>query len=634
MPVEATYRNLHSGIPGEVSGYELSPGSGKGLWSIVSPLGVVTNLNDLGLQVTAYTGAGMPPIENVTSPFGNLGGSYLQRTVIRPRTIVLSCVAQGLTLGVVQRIKNAIIAQVAPYNSLSTSKALKLHYQLVNNCGDAIGTVLEVAVTYAGDLTGNTTNLYQDRFDLQFVEWAPPSIKELTTTQPSLGFNTTRSASAGIRYRVASTGEWKFISLASPGSVHYDANGELWYGSNATITNRSGTVTQAINNFVIAIAHDQNGNIYAGGSFTTPQNFIMKYNGSTWGAVGATINGAVNTMAFDNLGNLYVGGSFLAPTGGVAKWDGAAWSALGTGLLFGGSGGTAYSIVKGLDGNIYVGGAITSANGVTCNNVAMWNGTTFVPLGAGCNNTVYSLAVLPDGRIVASGSFTTAGGISCNRIAIWNGTQWQPLGNGLNAQVYKLTVNPITSDIYATGLFNASGSVTLPSRFGKFNGSLWVPSDNNNDTNNPSPGMMDIRASDGELALATDTVAGSFSNGPLNTITYTGTADVNPQIKFTGPCILDVIGNYTTGKFIYFNNYTLLAGETATFTYDPNSGVSFVSSFYGNVLNRILPGSDISAFSLVPGANYIVPYLTATTGATKVELIYQNTHYSFEAGAA
>jgi hypothetical protein len=120
MPVEATYRNLHSGIPGEVSGYELSPGTGKGLWSIVSPLGVVTNLNDLGLQVTAYTGAGMPPVENIRTPFGVLGGSYLQRTVTRPRTIVLSCVAQGLTLGVVQRIKNAIIAQIAPYNSLST----------------------------------------------------------------------------------------------------------------------------------------------------------------------------------------------------------------------------------------------------------------------------------------------------------------------------------------------------------------------------------------------------------------------------------------------------------------------------------------------------------------------------------
>jgi hypothetical protein len=45
---------------------------------------------------------------------------------------------------------------------------------------------MEVPVLYVGDLTGNTTQLYQDRFDLQFMEYNPPSIKELTTIQPSL----------------------------------------------------------------------------------------------------------------------------------------------------------------------------------------------------------------------------------------------------------------------------------------------------------------------------------------------------------------------------------------------------------------------------------------------------------------
>jgi hypothetical protein len=630
MPVEASFRNLHSQLPGAVEGYELSPGSGKGLWSIVSPSGVVTNLNDLGLQVTAYTGAGMPPIENVTSPFGILGGSLLQRTVIRPRTIVLSCVVQGRALATVQRIKNAIIAQIAPYNSLSSSKTIKLHYQLVNNCGDLIGTALEVSVTYAGDLTGQTTNLYQDRFDLQFVELNPPSIKELTTNTVSLSYLTTRAAVTGIRYRT-STGDWKFISLANPLAVHYDANGELWYSSNATVTNRSGSVTQAVNNNAYVITHDQSNNIYVGGQFTTPQNYIMKYNGSVWSAVGATINGTVYGLAFDNSGNLYACGAFTTPVGAVGKWDGSSWSALGTG-----TNGNVYAIVKGLDGNIYIGGNFTTANGVSCSRIAMWNGTTFVPLGAGITGggtTVYSLSVLPDGRIVAGGNFTFAGGVACSFIAIWNGTQWQPLGNGLNNAVTKVFANPVNGDIYAGGPFSGSGTVTLPSKFAKFNGSSWVPQDANNSSSTVLTGQIDIRASDGELALGTDISSATISNGVLNTITYSGTADVFPRIKFTGPGILNVITNYSTGKSIYFNNYTMLAGETATLTLGPSTGVSFISSFYGNVIGRILPGSDLTSFSLVPGTNYITPYITGASGATLCQLLYENTHYSFEAGA-
>lgn len=628
MPVEAGFRKIHSAIPGAVEGYELAPGTGKGFWSIVSPTGTVTNLNDLGLQVLAYAGGGMPPVENVSTQLGVLGGSYLQRTVIRPRTIILTCIAQGFNLGQIQRIKSQIIAQVAPYNSLNTSKAIKLRYQLTNYCGDATGTTLEVAVTYAGDLTGQTTNLYQDRFDLQFVEFNPPSIKELTVSQPSLSYNTTRTSTTGVRYRTAS-GDWKFISFANPYVVHYDLTGELWYGNNTTVTNRSASVSQAINNYASAIAHDQNNVVYVGGSFTSPQNYIMKYSSGSWSAVGATINGPVYHMAFDNSGNLYAAGSFSTPAGSIGKYNGSTWSSLGTG-----TNGLVFDIIKGLDGYIYIAGGFTTANGVACNNIAKYTGSTFVPLGAGTNGTIYALALLPDGRIVAAGAFSTAGGISCSGVAVWNGTQWQPLNGGLAGTVVDIVANPLNGDIYANGLFLASSAgVSIP-RFGKYTGSVWVPQD----ASSPVPtdflfSALDIRASDGELALLSDISAGTFSNGVLNTISYTGTADVTPQIKFTGPGILWAITNYRTGKSIYFNNYTMLAGETATFSFDPLNGISFVSSFYGNVVNRLLPGSDISAFSLLPGDNYIVPYITSATGATKCELIYQNTHFSFEAGA-
>lgn len=645
MPYDYSIRPFHQQIPDAVTGYELAPLADKGLWSIVSPSGTVTNLNTLGLRVLAYTGAGMPPIENIATPFGILGGSVLQRTVPRPRTIVLSCIAQGLTLAQVQRIKNQIIAQVAPYNSLQTSKALKLHYQLVNYCGDAIGTALEVAVTYAGDLTGSTDNLYQDRFELQFVEFAPPSIKELTTVQPSLSYYVDRSSLNGVRYRSTTTGEWNYFGSSAPTAICYDQNGVLWYGSASQIANRLGTGSQAVNNSVLSMVSDVNNNVFAGGDFTSPQTRLMVFNGTSWQAIplttGSPPNGTVAAMAIGVDGNLYVGGNFSSPFTRLAKYTyniGAAtgaWSSIGTAT------GLVRDMVSAPDGCIYVVGDFTSIGGVLSTAIAKFNPVlgasgTFTAISPSVGFTgsiVYCVAALLDGRIVVGGSFSVVGGTAVTNIAVYNGTSWQLLGDGLDSTVLKLAVDKRTGDLYAVGSFTKSGTYALPGGVARWNGSQWMQTDIANVLGVGHSSTLATRPSDGELAVSSDSSGSFVSNGVLNTLNYTGTADVYPQVKFTGPGKLWSIANYTTGKAIYFNNYTLLAGETATFTHNPAGGITFTSSFYGNSLSKILPGSDLTSFSLVPGSNSIVPYVTGGTGATKVELIYQNTHYSFEAGA-
>lgn len=633
MPFDYLQQPRHLQIPGEISGYELAPIRDKGLWSIVSPTGTVTNLNSLGLKVLAYVGAGMPPIENIVTPLGVLGGSILQRTVTRPRTITLSCIAEGLNLRAVQRIKNQIIAQVAPYNSLQLSKALKLHFQLVNYCGDLIGTALEVAVTYAGDLTGSTNNLYQDRFDLTFMEWAPPGIKELTTNQPSLAYSVLHASTEALRYRL-STGEWKYTAFAIGRSLMYDLNGELWRGSSSVVTSQTGITTQATNGDVSALAYDQTNNIYAGGAFTSPYNYIMKYNGS-WAlfvpplSSGSPINGAVRAIAFANDGSMFVAGAFTVPQSYLTSTtpNMQSWRTTTS------PGNQAYALVNGLDGYMYVGGLF----GVIAYQVGSSATIAKYLCPNGITGNVLSLAVMPNGNIVAAGTFTSINGVAASYVALYNGTQWQQLGSGLNNTVTKIVVNQSTGEIYATGFFNATGStplVNLTPGFAKFNGSNWVPGDIDNSISISAcrPGMA-LRQSDGQLAITSDDQNLDLYNGGFNTVNYTGTADVFPQIKFTGPGILWGITNYTTGKSIYFNNYTMLAGETATFTHDPSGGITFISSFYGNVLSRILPGSDLTTFGLIPGTNNIVPFIESATGATKVEFIYQNTHYSFEAGA-
>jgi hypothetical protein len=73
--------------------------------------------------------------------------------------------------------------------------------------------------------------------------------------------------------------------------------------------------------------------LYAGGTFTSAvgvaANYIAKWNGSSWSALGSGVNGRVDALAvFDNGSGpaLYAGGN------SIAKWNGSSWSALGSGV--------------------------------------------------------------------------------------------------------------------------------------------------------------------------------------------------------------------------------------------------------------------------------------------------------------
>ena len=66
-------------------------------------------------------------------------------------------------------------------------------------------------------------------------------------------------------------------------------------------------------------------------------NYIAKWDGSTWSALGSGMMVIVDALAMDGAGNLYAGG-FFAFAGGVAanniaKWNGSTWSALGSGMM-------------------------------------------------------------------------------------------------------------------------------------------------------------------------------------------------------------------------------------------------------------------------------------------------------------
>ena len=78
----------------------------------------------------------------------------------------------------------------------------------------------------------------------------------------------------------------------------------------------------------------------------------------------------------------------------IAKWNGSSWSALGSGIGGQGSFTRVPALAVSDDGSgpaLYAGGYFTTAGGVAASNIATWNGSSWSPLGSGVSGG--SLAV-------------------------------------------------------------------------------------------------------------------------------------------------------------------------------------------------------------------------------------------------
>ncbi len=234
-----------------------------------------------------------------------------------------------------------------------------------------------------------------------------------------------------------------------------------------------------IHGLVSAIAEDQNGNIYFGGEFELVNdgsgyhtaNNIVRWDGTSFHPVGNGTGGAVRAIVIDDNGMLYAGGSFtrvyhdsenFLRANNIAKWDGTYWHPLGEPDAGNNGVDRAVEDLHIMQDMLYVGGDFRNANqrdgsSLAVNHIAHWDGNYWFALDAGTDSSVKTI-VSNNGILYAGGNFQKAGGIDASAIARWDGSAWSALevdpGSGV---VVNALVFDNKDQLYAGGSFIMMG---------------------------------------------------------------------------------------------------------------------------------------------------------------------------------
>jgi hypothetical protein len=141
----------------------------------------------------------------------------------------------------------------------------------------------------------------------------------------------------------------------------------------------------------------------------------------------------------------------------VMRFDGTYGRSLGTGLN------TNANAIAVVGTNVYFGGLITNAGGVTVKGIARWDGNAWFDVGGGITGSGTILAMATIGtNLYVGGTFTNIGGVPARHIARWNGSTWSALGSGTLSTPTSTagTVSALTvagNDLYVGGSFRMAG---------------------------------------------------------------------------------------------------------------------------------------------------------------------------------
>ena len=597
-------------------------------------------------KVLALVGMGMTTLTNI-GVSSTMGRGYFQNTIHNERDFSLVCnINKQGDYALIEKARAGIIAAINP-DLVTVKQPLLLQVDQCDAAGTELAETLQIPCHYQNGLQGNGDGTsYNERFALNFHAFIPMFRQDGVHGQ-ALGYQSS-VANANYILKRGTDGTWAAVGTGLNGSAFAFApssDGGMYVAGNFTLAGGvantayvakwNGTayvpLGTGMNGAVYALAVGPDGALYAGGAFTLAGGVantvrVAKWTGSAWVALGTgASSGAVYALAFGTDGTLYAGGSFalmggVANTVTIAKWNGSAWSAMGTG-----TNGDVTTLAAGKDGAIYAGGAFTSAGGVASTaRVAKWTGTAWATLNSVfTDGQVNNLKFAPDGILYAVGDFTASGFAGTEYLASWNGSAWTNIGNLGNSATGLMADENGT--VYIGGMFSTAAGIALPDGAVTYKNGTWTPLDVN------LPGASNI------LAYGVDQAGNLFvgfsTSGTATSATVTapaaGSTLAYPRFRFTGPGTIYQVKNYTTGKAIFFS-LTLQAGEYAILDLDPDRP-QFYSSWRGDLMNTILPGSNLN-FELLPGANSLSALMFGgTTAATAISMTWRDQYNGIDA---
>jgi hypothetical protein len=629
--------------------------------------GTIIALADLGFHVKAAPGAGMPPIQNSFQSYAVIDGAQFQRSRAAQRGLTLvSEAVSGTTMQdfhitrqrVIDTFKSDLVTPQQPIRFLYVGGP---------------GTMQLDAFYDSGLEEGNRDGPMAETMALKFVAadpyWYAPT-QQGTTLAANLSLG-----SVNFMARRSPTGQWG--TLGSNGTtVGYSFGGHivtsLLANSAGTIffgglfgtvagtlspmlgmyypsTNRFGTLTGGTiphnAGGVYALAQNPNGTLFFGGLFTniagTNNNHIGQWAGAFGTLTGGTLSpasgGQVNALLFTPSGTLAVGGIFgtaggTARTGNVTFWTGA-YGTLGFGGVGTNVGETVNSLALGLDNQtLFIGGGFGNVGGSVGTSVGFFRNGVFGTMGAlrfaGGLGLVNAMAIGANGVMYEGGLITQINAGTVNTVASWNGVQHQALGIGVAGLVRSIAIDPITGNVLVAGSIGQAGSIVTASNYAGWNGASWLLPD------------ISVGTSIYALEYALDNslyIAGDFSGlascAAIGTAVNAGHAAVYPTLRLrnlsaSGTARIYQLVNTTTGNGLYFN-YTMQPGEQATLILQPGER-SFQSSAFGNIFGKILPGSNLASFNLLPGTNYLSFFSDNTS--LEASIFWQSRGWSSDGG--
>jgi hypothetical protein len=565
---------------------------------------------DLGIIPLEMQGVGMPPIDNVATPYALLPGARFERALARSRVFTILCLVPGSTWQNMHALREALIGRVHP-DQAAQQQPIYLRYT-----GAAEPQI--IAAFYDGGLEFAQPDGFAEQVPLRFVAHDPFWYSEKDEGKQFDSIVT----GPDISYlgAMSSTGIWTSFASALNGTV--DALLERTDGTiivAGNFTNAGGVAaadyiarynpqtatwtalgTGNANNRVRALAgREFNNLLIVGGDFTNiggvAANRIAAYDPSTdtWSAYGTGANNTVNALGI--AGNwLIAAGAFTTMNGvtvnRVAQFDGLTWTAIGVGLN--GTANTLAIVGNTSSGNplYYVGGAFTTAAGTTVNRIAYYNGSTFAAMGAtGVNNTVNALALTSDGLLYVGGAFTTAGGVTANYIALWTGTGWQSLPSGPQGTISALFVDT-KNRVYAssTGFLNQPGLAAI------YQSGTWLPTFHAAITTTPTALLV---TKNGTWYVGSSTTTRA-QIGTRATITNPGTAPANAVARLIGNGVYNFTsqeGVYITAPLLDVEINSVPGQQTVVLADD---GITRANQY-------LYSGSSFGALTLTPGQNII-----------------------------